>query len=173
MNQRKIRVKKWKKSDNKGSYKERWKHVEVLKEKGWIQGKVNVGPSQMLRLKRNIRQPTRYINSGDNEEEQESPISNDESRGKGDWFCQECLNDDGMAIMLVLTTVNISFTKRFLQQILLEKYRKQNASVYVVIFFWFSDSWENCISLFCLYKVSKYIFKHPVRLWRLFFSNIL
>ena len=94
-----------------------------------------MGPSQMLRLKRNVRQPTRYINSGDNEEEQESPISNDESRGKGDWFCQECLNDDSMAIMLVLTTVNISFTKRFLLQILLEKYRKQNASVYVVIFF--------------------------------------
>ena len=59
--------------------------MEVLKEKGWIQGKVNVGPSQMLKLKGNVRQPTRYINSGDNEEEQESPISNDESRGKGDF----------------------------------------------------------------------------------------
>ena len=67
----------------------------------------------MLRLKRNIRQPTRYINSGDNEEEQESPISNDESRGKGDWFCQECLNDDGMAINVGSNNCEHQFHKTF------------------------------------------------------------
>ena len=59
------------------------KRVKYKKEE------VNVGPAQMPRSIRNVRQPARYIDGSDSEE-----VLGDESTDEEDLTCQQCLNDD-------------------------------------------------------------------------------